>query len=54
MVGDSGNDVQAARNAGLPVIVVSFGYTATPPGELGADMVIDGFDELPAALSALA
>ena len=54
MVGDSGNDVQAARNAGLPVIVVSFGYTATPPGELGADIVIDGFDELPAALRALA
>lgn len=54
MVGDSANDVQAARNAGVPVVVVSFGYTKTPAAELGADAVIDQFSELPAALSRLA
>jgi phosphoglycolate phosphatase len=51
MVGDSANDVNAARAAAVPVIVVSFGYTAVPPRELGADALIDHFDELPAALA---
>ncbi len=54
MIGDSGNDVAAARNAGLPVVVVSFGYTAVPPADLGADILIDDFAELPAALDRLA
>ena len=51
MVGDSTNDVRAARGAGVPVIAVSFGYTAIPPRELGADALIDGFAELPAAVA---
>lgn len=51
MIGDSRNDVAVARNAGVPVIAVSFGYTTTPPHELGADLVIDHYDELPAALA---
>lgn len=53
MVGDSITDVGAARNAGVPVIVTSFGYTDIAPRELGADWVIDSFDELPAAVAAL-
>ena len=53
MVGDSANDVAAARNAGVPVILVSFGYTATPARDLGGDLLIDSFDELPAALARL-
>ena len=53
MVGDSANDVAAARNAGVPVILVSFGYTATPARELGGDLLIDSFEELPAALDRL-
>lgn len=53
MVGDSRNDVAAARNAGVPVIAVSFGYTATPAAALGADLVIDHFDELPQAVRQL-
>ena len=47
MVGDSLNDVAAAKAAGAPVVVVSFGYTDTPPGELGGDALIDDFAELP-------
>ncbi len=53
MLGDSANDLQAARNAGLPVILVSFGYTRTPARALGADAVIDAFAELPDALARL-
>ncbi len=54
MIGDSANDVNAARNAGIPVIAVSFGYTTTAPSELGADLVIDRFGDLAAALDSLA
>lgn len=46
MVGDSINDVLAAKNAGVPVVVVSFGYTDIPPKDLGGDVLIDRFDEL--------
>ncbi|MEO5372715.1 MAG: phosphoglycolate phosphatase [Alphaproteobacteria bacterium] len=53
MVGDSVNDVQVARNVGIPVILVSFGYTAVPARELGADAVIDDFADLAAAVSSL-
>ena len=53
MVGDSANDVRAARAAGVPVVAVSFGYTATPARELGADHVIDSLSELPALLASL-
>ncbi|MFP6758565.1 MAG: phosphoglycolate phosphatase [Alphaproteobacteria bacterium] len=54
MVGDSATDVAAARNTGVPVVVVSFGYTRIAPRDLGADAVIDHFDELIPALAALA
>ena len=46
MVGDSGTDAAAARAAGVPLILVTFGYTETPVGELGADALIDHFDDL--------
>ena len=49
LVGDSLADVSAARGAGAPCIVVSFGYTDIPAAELGGDRLIDGFDALPAA-----
>jgi phosphoglycolate phosphatase len=47
MVGDSGNDVAAARGAGVPVVAVSFGYARIDPRQLGADEVIDDFTQLP-------
>jgi len=53
MVGDSETDVATARNAGVPVVVVDFGYTAKPAAELGADAVISSFAELPGAISRL-
>jgi phosphoglycolate phosphatase len=54
MVGDSIHDIEAARHAGIPSVVVSWGYTATPAEELGADAVIRSFDMLPGALEQLA
>ena len=50
-VGDSSYDVAAARAAGVPVIAASYGYGDKP--DLGADAVIDSFDELIAALESL-
>ena len=53
MIGDSIHDVQAAHAAGLPAVLVSWGYTARPASELGAEAVIERFDALPDTLSQL-
>jgi phosphoglycolate phosphatase len=54
MVGDSANDIDTARAAAVPIIAVDFGYTETPVAQLGPDRVIGHFDELAAAVAALA
>ena len=53
MVGDSVNDVKSARAAGMPVIVRAGGYGPVPAVELGADVVIEHFAELPDAIGRL-
>jgi phosphoglycolate phosphatase len=53
MVGDSATDVDTARAAGIPVVMVDFGYTAIPPAELGGDRLISSWPELDAAVEAL-
>lgn len=53
MVGDSGADSGAARVAGIPVLLVSFGYTLTPVAEIDCDGIIDSLAELPAAIEVL-
>ena len=53
MVGDAFTDVGAARAADVPLILVSFGYTETPARDLGPDILIDHFDELPSACERL-
>ncbi len=50
MVGDSRNDVAVARRAGIPAIVVSYGYCPDGADRLGADITIDKFADLPDAL----
>jgi phosphoglycolate phosphatase len=50
MVGDSINDIDVARTAGVPVVAVDFGYTETPVSQLGPDRIIAHFDELPGAV----
>ncbi|MFM5908125.1 MAG: HAD-IA family hydrolase [Novosphingobium sp.] len=52
-VGDTTYDTGAAKAAGLPVVAVSFGFNDEPVHELGADAVIDHFDELVPVLSRL-
>ena len=53
-IGDSIYDIMAAKNAGIPGIAVSFGFLLEPVEEMGADAVIDHFDELLPTLAALA
>jgi phosphoglycolate phosphatase len=53
MIGDSHVDVTAARNAGIPIICVSFGYSSTPVAELRPDRVIERYAELVGAVDAL-
>jgi phosphoglycolate phosphatase len=53
MIGDSVSDAKAARGAGVPLVLVSFGYTDVPARDLGADVLIDHFDELPGACAKL-
>jgi phosphoglycolate phosphatase len=53
MVGDSEADVACARNAKIPVVVVSFGYSKVTPEALGADAVIPALSDLPQWFSAL-
>ena len=49
MVGDSATDVGAAKAAGAPCLLVSFGYTETAVQDLGGDLIVDDFAEVPAA-----
>lgn len=53
MVGDSSNDAAAARAAGCPVVLVSYGYNHGEPVAAAAPCaVIDRLDDLPALLCA--
>ncbi len=54
MIGDSVTDLSTARAAGAPCILLSYGYTPVPAAELGADLVLDDFTQLPSALSRFA
>ena len=53
-IGDSIFDIQAGKAAGLPTVACSFGFLMQPVHELGADAVIDGYDELIPTLERLA
>jgi len=51
MVGDSINDVQAARAAGIPVVCVPYGYNeGEDPRSLPCDAMIESLSLLPAML----
>lgn len=53
MVGDGEADVEAARAAGLPVVIVRGGYGAEPAESFAPDLVIDDLRDLAAALRRL-
>ncbi|MGH6661730.1 MAG: phosphoglycolate phosphatase [Rhodospirillales bacterium] len=54
MIGDSENDINAARDAGVRSVAVTFGYAHVPHAELGADALIDRFEDLTETLSRIA
>ncbi len=48
MIGDSSNDARAARAAGCPVWLVSYGYNhGEPVGQVDCDGIVDRLDGLP-------
>lgn len=53
MIGNSPTDVATARAAGVPVIVVDFGYSPVPVADMGADATISHFDALDDVLASL-
>ncbi|HEX2759133.1 MAG TPA: HAD-IA family hydrolase [Rhizomicrobium sp.] len=53
MIGDSITDLNTARAAEAPCILFSYGFTPVPAADLGADLVLDDFAELPRALAGL-
>ena len=53
MIGDSPNDVQVALNSAVPVIAVAYGYRRIPAEEMGADILIKHFNQVPDALRQL-
>ncbi len=53
MVGDSDTDIATAKAAGIPVVVVNFGYTTIPVEKLDPDRIISHFDQLWDAVAAL-
>jgi phosphoglycolate phosphatase len=52
-VGDSITDANTARAAGIPFVAVSFGFSDRPVEDLGANIIIDDYAELIAALMQL-
>ncbi len=53
MVGDSETDAETARAAGVPVILMSYGYTHIPYEEIKPDALIDNFADLPDIIETL-
>ena len=51
MVGDSINDIEAAKRANMLSVGVSFGYTLTPINELSPNIIINHFNEFFVALN---
>ncbi|MEO6152793.1 MAG: HAD-IA family hydrolase [Croceibacterium sp.] len=53
MVGDSSYDTGAANAAGVPSVILSFGYNDRPANQLGATAVIDDYVQLIGVLERL-
>lgn len=53
MVGDAAPDADAARDAGMPCILTTFGFTPTPVEGLGGDVLIDAFEDVEEAIDGI-
>lgn len=54
MIGDTITDADAAKNAGLPLILVDFGYSPDPVSTFNPDRILSHFDQGLEAVKALA
>lgn len=55
MIGDSSNDAQAARSAGCPVVLVTYGYNhGRPIRQVPADGFVDSLTDVPLSAQLLA
>jgi phosphoglycolate phosphatase len=52
-VGDTSFDTRAAAAAAMPCVLYTPGFTDLPPGEMGASVTIDRYDQLVPALERL-
>ena len=50
MIGDNENDAAVAHAAGVPLVLMRYGYARVAPESLAADALLDHFADLPAAL----
>ncbi|MGL6042749.1 MAG: HAD-IA family hydrolase [Sandaracinobacteroides sp.] len=50
-VGDSKTDADTARAAAVPLVLVTFGYSVEPVGELGAEALIHHYEALVPAIA---
>ncbi|MCL4158022.1 UNVERIFIED_CONTAM: hypothetical protein GTU68_063733 [Idotea baltica] len=50
MIGDTDTDLKTARNAEIPCILTTFGYSNIPVARLKPDVIVDRFDQIPDAL----
>jgi phosphoglycolate phosphatase len=53
MIGDSENDAAVARAAGVPLVLMRYGYARVDLESLAANALLDHFAELPRALERL-
>jgi phosphoglycolate phosphatase len=53
VIGDSENDAAVARAAGVPLVLMRYGYARVDPESFAADALLDHFAELPGALERL-
>lgn len=50
MVGDAAPDIGSAKDAGVPSIGVTFGYTPVPVEDLEPDVIVDAFEDIEEAV----
>lgn len=53
MVGDAAPDTGAARDAGMPCIVCTFGYSPVAPADLGGTVLVDRFGDIGRVMTGL-
>jgi phosphoglycolate phosphatase len=53
MVGDNENDAAAAHAAGIPLVLMRYGYARVDPRQLAPDALLDHFEDLPVTLDRL-